>query len=137
MKPALLAQYRDAQYRMLLPRGELLWHIGRTPPRAQRLLRAAGCRHHWFILTPCNPRSRLLPAGANRHRLNRLRQQLRQRNWRHHPSRSSAADGGWPEPGFAIFDAPRAAVLALARRYGQNAVAAGGLGQAATLISLR
>lgn len=137
MKPSLQAAYQAAHYRMLLPCGELIWQIGVAQPRARSRLRSAGCRRRWHILTPCNPHSRRLPAGANRYRLRCLHMQLLRKGWTFYPALNSAADGSWPEAAVVIFDAPRAALLVLARRYGQNAVVVARLGEAPALQALK
>lgn len=130
---ALARAYADARYVIEIADGPLTRRIGRIDAQADARLQAHGCRLHWWIVTPCNPRSRRLSDAGNDARLARLEAELRQRHWRIHPSHSAAPDGRWHERGFCIFDAEIEAVTDLAQRYEQNAIVGADLGVAPAL----
>ena len=74
------------------------------------------------VLTAQNPRSRLLLGPENEERNRTLKHQLELRGWRFHPAAGRSPDGSWTEEGYAIVDADRDDVLALAREHEQNAI---------------
>lgn len=121
MRPDLAAAYAAARYELSLPAVLLVLRIGLRVPAQERALLRAGRRGHCSLLSPCNPGSRRLPAAVNRQRLLQLQRCLLARQWRFHPALHRADDGSWPEPGFAIFDAPPASLRALAHRFRQLA----------------
>lgn len=135
---ALLAAYTAAQYRIDLDAGTaLILRVQQHDPRHDSLLRAAGCQHHWHLLSACNPGSQRLEAQENAARTAALRAALAQRQWEYCPAVSEAADGDWREPGYCVFDADPEALLALTRHYGQAAILAGRLGEAPQLVWLQ
>ncbi|WP_051278072.1 DUF3293 domain-containing protein [Solimonas flava] len=134
---ARAAAYAGACYEIDLGTQRLVRRIGRRDAGADAALRAAGCRRHWFVVTPCNPDSRRLPDADNEARLARFAADLAARHWDTRPSLGRADDGRWPEPGACVFDAEPAAVLALARDYGQAAFVHGRLGAPPALVWTR
>ena len=82
------------------------------PPETRRL----------YVITACNPRSRLLSQAENADRNRRLVAELEARGLRWVSADGSAPDGSWREPGYGIVDGDPAEVLALARRFEQLAV---------------
>ncbi|GEM_PF-136648 len=77
---------------------------------------------HLYVITACNPRSRLLSEAENAERNRRLVAELETRGLRWVTADGSAPDGSWWEPGYGIIDGDTAEVLALARRFEQLAV---------------
>jgi hypothetical protein len=130
---ALARAYADALYVIEMPDGPVTRRIGRIDAQADARLRTHGCCRHWWIVTPCNPRSRPVSGRENDARLERFAQELRQHGWRTLPSHNTAADGRWYERGFCIFDAEADAITDLARRYEQNAIVGAELGAAPML----
>jgi hypothetical protein len=130
---ALARAYADALYVIEMPDGPLSRRIGRIDAQADARLRAHGCLRHWWIVTPCNPRSRPVSDAENEALLARFEAELHQHHWRIHLSHSAAADGRWHERGFCIFDAEVDAITDLARRYEQNAIVGADLGAAPML----
>ena len=82
------------------------------PPEARRL----------YVLTACNPRSRLLTAAENADRNGRLVAELEARGLHWIIADGSAPDGSWQEPGYGVIDGDLPEILALARRFDQLAV---------------
>ncbi|WP_020648216.1 DUF3293 domain-containing protein [Solimonas variicoloris] len=134
---ALAAAYANARYEIDLGTQRIVRRIGRRDAGADAALRTAGCRRHWFIVTPCNPDSRRLTDADNAARLARFAADLAAHRWDTRPSLGRADDGCWPEAGACVFDAEPPAVLALARAYGQAAFVQGRLGAAPTLVWTR
>lgn len=130
----LEAAFRAAHFRVGLEAFSVTRRIDCIDTDADSALRNAGCRHHWAILTPCNPDARPLSDAENRQRLTALREQLDAFGLLYLPSINSAADDGWPEPGFCMLDADAALVAQLARQYGQLAYVSGELSAAPRLI---
>ena len=133
-RATLEAEYRAAVYRLGSGPCALNATIGHSDPTLDRALRRRGCRAHWCVVTPCNPRSRVLAPIANRGRLHQMRQIVRRRGWRAMPACNASADGQWIEPGLCLIDVPPVAAHELARRFGQCAWVLGRLGAAPQLV---
>ncbi len=131
------ALYAASEYRVRLPHGEIVLRVGHRGTTQDDLLRRAGVRTHWALLTPCNPGSQRLADDANRQRLEQLRAEVRELGLAGYDSFNRDPGGGWPdEPGLLLADAADGVVEALGRRYGQNAFLAGRMGQASQLVWL-
>jgi hypothetical protein len=130
----LEAAFRSAHFRVECPDRSITRHIDQVDPAADVALKAAGCRLHWAILTPCNPNARALGNAENAERLAALRTQLDAENLRYLPSNNSAADGKWLEPGFCVLDTDPGLIEQLARQYGQAAYVTAKLNAAPALI---
>ena len=128
--------FARALFRVRLASGERIRRIGVLDAEADTALRAAGCVRHWHIVTPCNPYSRPLSEAENRARLRECAAALDDLRWTHVEACNTAEDGSWPEPGFAIFDAPEDEVCALGRRFEQWAIVGASLNEAPRLIWL-
>lgn len=134
---ALDAAYRATVYRVELPDGPLDWRIGRADADGDRRLRAAGCAREWALVTPANPFSRRLTDAENAQRLQDLLAELQQRGQRHFPARHRDPAGQWPdEAGVLLTDPPSGLAEALGRRWQQNAIVRGRLGEAPELVWL-
>jgi hypothetical protein len=113
---ALLAAYRATTWTVRLPRGPAPVRIGRQAPEA---LRPSG------IVTAHNPASLPRDPAWNRRANELLLRAICARGLEWYPSlaQGTGADARlWDEPGYALAGAPREAVVALGRRFGQNAV---------------
>lgn len=132
---ALEQAYAEAEYRVHLPGETLLLRIGAPDPLIDAGLRErAGVLAHWAILTPFNPRSYRLAASANRLRLQELIAALDagQQRWWH--SSNSAAGAAEPlESGVLWCDPAAGAAAEMGRRFQQNAIVIGRLGEPAQL----
>ncbi|WP_051361815.1 DUF3293 domain-containing protein [Solimonas soli] len=133
---ALAAAFADARYDCELGGQRWTRRVGAIDAAADAALRAAGCRAHWHIVTPCNPGAQRRPAAHNAARLAAFVHELDAAGWRHVPSLNRGDDAQWDEAGRCVFDAPEAAIAALARRYGQRALLRGALGAAPQLVWL-
>jgi hypothetical protein len=137
VRASLETAYRNADYRVQLPLGDLLLKADRPCESSDRRLREeAGVHSHWAILTPCNPGSQALPAEVNRKRLDQLLQMLQALGIRHFSSvnRDPQRRWRWPdEPGFLLCDAPAGEAERLGLRFRQHAILGGLLGQAPRL----
>jgi hypothetical protein len=132
------AAYRQAEYRVELPRGDLVLRVG-VPDAAsdQRLGEEAGVQGHWAILTPCNPDSQRLPDEANADLLAQLAEIVEGLSLRCVSSLNRDPSGQWPdEPGILLCDPPPGFAEELGRHFHQNAILAGTLGEAPRLVWL-
>lgn len=136
VRPALAQAYASARYEIHFDHAAFTRRIGVVDQACDARLREAGCRRHWFIVTPCNPRSQHQDQAGNEVRLRTMAQQLREAGWSHVDSLASAEDGTWPEAGFCIFDLAEHEACALGRQYGQHAIVGGVLGSTPALIWL-
>src|SRR3546814_16859431 len=114
--------------------GPLTRRIGQVDAQADARLRAHGCRRHWFIVTPCNPRSQAQSDTYNEARLRAMRQQLRESACRYVETLACANDRTWSEAGFCIFDLAEADARMLGRAYEQNAIVGAALDSAPHLL---
>jgi hypothetical protein len=128
---ALLAAYLATTWTVRLPAGPVPVRVGAPAP--DPALRPSG------IVTACNPASRRRDTARNRHANVLLLRRLDAMGlaWLPALAHGTGAEAHlWDEPGFALPGAPREAVVALGRRFGQNAVvwmdAAGRVSLAAT-----
>jgi hypothetical protein len=130
----LAAAYARARYDIQLHDRIVTRRVGVIDAAADAALRDAGCRAHWHIVTPCNPRSQRLPDADNAARLAAFVQELDAAGWLHVASVNRSDDPQWDEAGRCVFDAPDATIDALAVRYGQLALLRGTLGEAPQLV---
>ncbi len=120
---ALAAVYLDSRIELQLPGGTVALRArcdGATPGELPAGLPAG--THTLHIVTACNPYSAPLPAHRNAERNGMLAAALAAQGMATIPALSRAPAGGWQEPGFAVLDGDRAAVLDLARRFEQHAI---------------
>jgi hypothetical protein len=138
LRAAWQAAYRAAEYRVELPAGDLVLRVDVHGPQQDRRLREeAGVRSHWAILTPCNPGSQQLPPGDNAALLEQLEEIVAASSLRTIRSRNHDPSGAWPdEPGGLICDPPPGFAAELGKRFRQNAILAGRLGEAPQLVWL-
>ncbi len=110
----------------------LCWIVGKAA--LDRHLADLGAAE-WAFVTACNPRSTRLDAAGNADRMARLDAVLRDRGLAWLAGSGQGAAGDWPaEPSRLVLGIGEADAVALGRLFGQNAILAGGRGQAARLV---
>lgn len=130
--------YRRTQYHVLLARGDLVLRIGVRHADDARLREEAGVREHWAIVTPCNPLSQRLAEKDNAALLAQFKQAIAELELRAIVSANHDPSGQWPdEPGLLLCDPPPGVAEELGRRYRQNAIVTGKLGEAPRLVWLQ
>ncbi len=132
------AAYRQAEYRVELPRGELVLKVDVHDAENDRRLREeAGVQAHWAILTPCNPDSQRLPDEENADLLAQLAEIVEGLSLRCVSSVNRDPAGQWPdEPGILLCDPPSGFAEEMGRHFHQNAILVAALGEAPRLVWL-
>ena len=130
--------YRKAEYQVSAPQRGLVFRIGTFDPVAEMLLRKqVDIRHHWSILTPCNPRSQEASEQMNSYYYHELRDALAVHNGTLLRTINHDPTGSWPdEPGFLIADADPDWLARLGLRFRQNAYLSARIGEALRLVWL-
>lgn len=138
VRASLEAAYRGTEYCVQLPAGELRLKVDRQLEDDDRRLRGeAGVESHWAIVTPCNPGSQALSAQANQERREQLDAVLEEHRVRRIASVNRDPLEKWPdEPGFLLCDPLPGLAERLGRRFQQNAILTGKLGEAPQLLWL-
>ena len=115
----LRAAYASAWVEVELSGGRFVFPpVARGAPR----LLPSALRPHGFVITACNPRSEVLDPEENATRTRSLAQSMRAERWTIFPAVNHDGSGGWREESFAVVAPPVVELLALARRFSQNAV---------------
>jgi len=116
--------YRSAHYCLWLAGEAFILRIDEPAPGAVALLRSHyAMRHGGYIVTPCNPRSGLLPACANRQRLCDFYHRLHAEKIRFLPSINRDPGGTWPdESGALLLDCSAEYAYTLGQSLQQNAI---------------
>jgi len=123
---ALEQAYRSTTYRVFLPGGALDLRIGQASAELAGWLAKQGATC-WAVLTACNPLSCRCSVDENDARQSRLMVELLERGYEPYVGENLADAGDWPAEenclvaGLSVTDC-----LALAQRFGQNAVVCGG-----------
>jgi len=132
------AAYRQAEYRVELPGGDLPLRVGHHDAAGDKRLRdEAGVQSHWAIITPCNPDSQRLSVEENAQLLEQLAEIVEGLNLPCISSVNRDPAGQWPdEPGILLCDSPPEFAEEMGRHFHQNAIVAGRLGEAPRLIWL-
>lgn len=131
----LLAAYRRTHYRVDTPQGTFAIHIDQPCPPLDALLARHGCRE-WAYITAYNPRSAPLSPDMNAARQAELLTEVQAQGWIHYHGQGqpAAEDAGWTaEDSLLIVGMDAANAARLGRRFGQNAVVVGQMGEAARL----
>jgi hypothetical protein len=138
VRASLEAAYRGTDYCVKLAAGELRLKVDRQIEDDERRLREeAGVKSHWAIVTPCNPGSQALSVQTNQERLEQLDAILEEQGVRRIASVNRDPQKEWPdEPGFLLCDPPPGLAEQLGRRFRQNAMLIGKLGEAPQLLWL-
>lgn len=132
------AAYARTEYRVELRRGELVLRLGLCDPAdGKRLRDEAAVNSDWAIVTPCNPGSRRLSAKENARLLEQLVEIVEGLGQAFAGSVNRDPSGQWPdEPGVLLCDPPPGFAEELGRRFNQNAILAGRIGEAPRLVWL-
>jgi hypothetical protein len=132
--PALDAAYRATDYRVEdAPNGPFVIRIGEFSFDLEQLL-FDEVEFDWAYLTACNPGSVRLTDDANARRTQELRDLLGRR-WHYvYGGVSVGRDGAWREPSFLILGMTADEAIKIGRRFGQNAVVVGRVGEPARLV---
>jgi len=126
MSEHLEAAYRATTYRVFLPAGAIDLRLGEASPVLAAWLAEEGVST-WAILTACNPASQPLAPAENAERQSQLECTLLEQGLLTFAGENVADDGVWPNeescfvPGVELKNS-----VALARRFGQNALILGG-----------
>lgn len=124
--------YRATRYQLTVDGQQLSVRVGEKTPELALALHAIGATR-WAFITAWNPRSELTPAAENSRFNAMLFQSITGRQYA--PAIALPDDTSWPrEPGFVLFDFPLSELLALAEKFGQNAVVVGQGGDAPELV---
>ena len=128
------AVYRATRYEVDDGGVRLALRIDAPCAALDALLVARGVEE-WAYLTAWNPGGRPAPAAANAEAQARLEAEVTASGRPFLRGASVADAGDWPpEPSLLVLGLPRAEALALAARYGQEAIVAGRRGGAASLL---
>jgi hypothetical protein len=124
----VLAHYRQTTYWVETPSQYFPLRVDQRHPEFDAFLAPFGTE--WAFLTACNPRSRLLTPTENRRRTAELEQALHgQTFW---PGLGVGMSDWFPEASFCAV-MPLTEAIELARRFDQNAILVGRIGEAAEL----
>ena len=128
------AVYRATSYGVDDGPHRLAIRVGERCAALDALLAAHGAEE-WAYLTAWNPGGRPAPAAANAAAQARLAAALAATGRPLLRGAGAGPDPGWtPEPSFLVLGLPRAEALALAARFGQEAIVAGRRGGTAELL---
>lgn len=123
------AAYRATAYIAYLPEGPLVLRIGEHSPWLDRLLMETGCTA-WAFISACNPYSHQLTPEENTTRHAQLAAATDVLGLRRIEGLGQPDLPGWlPEASLLILGLERDEALALAARFGQNAIVRGSLGE--------
>lgn len=131
---ALRQAYLDTIYRVAGEGQVIDIHIGERNAALDQLLKTSKARQ-WAFVTASNPRSRVLSEHENAQRNAEMKSSLAQASWCTVDGIGLPARSDWqPEQSVLILGIDGNAAIALARRWEQNAIVCGSLGQAAELV---
>lgn len=114
----LIRAYARTRWSVELPGRRVELAVGRPADLRGVRLPAA-------VVTAYNPRSERREAAENERAHHALRTDIQDRGLAHHSTLATGtgpSDSGWDEPGLLVAGADRRWIVALAVRYGQNAV---------------
>lgn len=122
MTKDLETAYRATTYRIFLPGGAVDLRIDESNARLAAWLAEEGASS-WVILTAYNPASQLLAPGENAERQSQLECTLLEQGFLTFAGENVADDGSWPnEESCFVLDMDMKNSIALAQRFGQNAI---------------
>lgn len=126
--------YMNTNYVVQHEPNQLVIRIGETNSELDKLLKNHGSGT-WTFLTAYNPFSKSLTNEENKTRQENLIKELESQNFYFLIGYGQGEGGDWPaEPSVFIFDVDREAAILLGKKYGQNAIVVGQLGNAAELV---
>jgi hypothetical protein len=127
--------YRATTYRVFVPRAEPIDLRIDEPSAALDVLLDGENVRTWAFITAWNPGSRQLPREENDKRQAALASSIERHSWRFLNGVGIPARQDWQaEESFLVLGISSEAALALAKRFGQNAIVAGERGGAALLL---
>lgn len=130
----LVAAYRATTYWVMSPHGSFTLRIGARHELFDAPLQSVGVKE-WAFVTACNPRSQQLSESENVRRHAQLAAEVRTLGYEAWPGNSVGDDTSWPpETSLLILNVPRDTAITLARRYDQNAIVVGRIGEEAELV---
>lgn len=131
----LLEAYLQAGYAFDTEGGTCVLRPGHASASAQRWLETRASS--WGFVTAFNPKSSALCEQENRARHENLLREVAALGWRSIEARGLDPAGEWPEePGLLILDRGLEDLVALARRFEQNAVLHGAPGRPPKVVAL-
>jgi hypothetical protein len=137
MIPHLCQAYEATEYRAADGAGEAGVRIGRASPALDALLNRHGAGSGVFV-TAWNPRSERTDPAANEEAAARLAAEVAGLGLRALPHHGVPDDADWEaEQGLFVLDLDDAGAVALAERYGQNAIVCYARGRPARLVATR
>lgn len=131
----LNALYSATTYRVFVPAGPPIdVRVGARSSELDLLLTRQGAAT-WAFITACNPGSQPVPAADNEARHAELLSALKASGRRYLTAVGIPNSGEWePEASAIVLDIATEDAIALARRFGQNAIVAGRRGGEAELV---
>jgi hypothetical protein len=121
-RESLLLAYRETDYAAWDAAGRAVGRIDRSNPEIDALLARLVAATGVFV-TAWNPRSEPSPEAANTEAATALADAVAVAGWRALPARAEPWNPAWaPEEGLLVLDLDRDTALALAERFGQNAI---------------
>jgi len=131
---ALHDAYRATTYRATLDGERVEIRIGERTPRLDALLRARGVTD-WAFVTAANPHATRLSEAENEARHVELTRALAAEGFTGFEGESVADDGAWPpERSLLVVGIRESEAVRIARRFDQEAIVAGALGEPARLV---
>lgn len=132
--PELEAAYLATDYWVEdAPNGPFAIRVGEISIELEELL-LEEVAVEWAYVTACNPGSMPLSDEENRARTECLRDSLIAPGMRFYPGVAVGDDDSWREASFLVLDLSEGDALGLAKRFGQNAIVAGRIGEPARLV---
>ncbi|UCH49929.1 MAG: DUF3293 domain-containing protein [Betaproteobacteria bacterium] len=126
--------YLDTVYRVEAKPHPIDIRIGESNAALDKLLQANKVQQ-WAFVTASNPRSQALSEEKNARRNAEMKSSLQQAGWRTADGVGLPSRPGWqPEHSVLILGIDRHAAIALARRWEQNAIVYGSVGQMPELL---
>ncbi len=136
MNDELDAVYRATSYVVFGPEQRFTLHIDEKSPHLDELLLRHGTSR-WAFVSACNPGSITLTDEENRRRTEELRRLVVEAGYPFYAGEGVGDDGSWPpEPSLLILGIDFDAAAALGRRFEQNAILTGEIGEAVRLLWL-
>jgi len=133
-RAVLQGRYEATTYRVATSDIPIDLRVGRVCPEMDSLLAASGASI-WTFLSAANPRSKPLCLQENRKRHETLMQWLDDSGYVYLQGEGIPDEAGWhPEPSVLIFGMRCEDAAELARRFLQNAVLCGSLGEPSLLV---
>ncbi|MEL6496379.1 MAG: DUF3293 domain-containing protein [Cyanobacteria bacterium J06623_7] len=126
--------YEQALYEVYSEEQTIQLAIGQNSPALDRLIAIAACSC-WALITAYNPRSQCLSEAVNQQHQYELQEYLLRRSLISLPAIGKDPKGVWmPEPSRLILGIESTQTTSIGRRFQQNAIVYGEIGQPAKLL---